>query len=421
MTLKTRISVLLLSTPALLFVVVGGLMGHASAPRGDEAFQHLRVFQDVMSLVLSNYVEEVKVDRAMEGALKGLADGLDPDSAYLNPQQVADAQSAVPLPDGDVGLELTRQYYLRVIAARDGSPAAKAGLQTGDYVRGIGGRSTRDMSVFEGTRLLRGQPGSKITLTVIRGNAAEPHEVPLVREKPAATIVTGRAMTPEVGYVRISSFRTGIVEQLKKQVADLSRAGAKSLILDVRHTAEGPLDNGVAAARLFVKSGTLAMKGGREKSQKDAKDEDKDKGSDLKEKGAGAEKTAASTPVRETIAAQPGDGLIDLPVQMLVTAGTAGAAEIFTAALAGNKRAELVGEQTLGRAGVQKLVKLPENRGLWLTYARYLTPSGEAIHGKGLKPDVAVEDADVTDFGAPASDKDPILDAALARAAKKAA
>src|SRR3954467_1127306 len=420
MTLKTRLSILLLSTPVLVFVVVGGLIGRASATSGDGTIRELRVFDDVLQLVLKNYVEEVKVDRAMEGALKGLADGLDPDSAYLTQQQVAAVESGTALPDGDVGLEMTRQYYLRVIAARDGSPAGKAGLQTGDYIRAIDGRPTRDMSVFEGTRLLRGQPGSKVTLTVIRGNAADPHEIALVREKAPATVVSGKAATPEVGYVRIASFREGVVEQLKKQVADLSRAGAKSLIIDVRHTAEGPLDNGVAAARLFVKSGTLAMKGGREANKDAEKSGDKD--SDDRDKNSDKSKT--STPAaatREMIAARPGDGAIDLPVQILVTTGTAGAAEIFAAALDGNKRADLVGERTLGRAAMQKLVKLPENRGLWLTYARYLTPSGESIQGKGLKPDVEVEDADVTEFGAAASDTDPILDAALARIAKKAA
>jgi carboxyl-terminal processing protease len=406
MTLKTRLSILLLSTPVLIFVVVGGLIGRASSvPEGDATYQHLRVFEDVLSLVISNYVEEVKVDKAMEGALKGLAEGLDPDSAYLNAQQVAEVQSGAQPPEGDVGLELTRQYYLRVIAARDGSPAAKAGLQTGDYVRAIDSRPTRDMSVFEGVRLLRGQPGSRVTLTVIRGNAADPHEVALVREKPAATVVSGKAATPEVGYVRISSFRDGVVDQLKKQIADLSKSGSKSLVIDVRHTAEGPLENGIAAARLFVKSGTLAVKGGRE-----AKD-DKASGKDA----------AAKPSSRETIAAKAGDGGVDLPVQILITNGTAGAAEIFAAALDGNRRADLVGEHTLGRAAVQKLVKLPENRGLWLTYSRYLTPSGESIQGKGLKPDVEVEDNDVADFGVAASDTDPILDAALARVAKKAA
>jgi carboxyl-terminal processing protease len=412
MTFKTRLSVLMLSTPALLFVVVGGLMGNVATSRGDETFQHLRVFDDVVNLVVGNYVEEVKVDRVMEGALKGLAEGLDPDSAYLNPQQVADVQAGAALPDGDVGLELTRQYYLRVIAARDDSPAAKAGLQTGDYVRGIDGKPTREMTVFEGTRLLRGQPGSKVMLTIIRGNAAEPHEVTLVREKPPTTIVSGRSLAPGVGYVRISSFRNGGVEQLKKQVADLSRAGAKTLVVDVRHTAEGSFENGIAAARLFVKSGTITMKGGRERSTE----------KDGKAKAAAEKRPPVPDAPRETIAAQPGDGAIDTPVQVLITTGTAGPAEVFAAALDGNNRAELVGEHTIGRAGIQKLVKLPDNRGLWLTYARYLTPAGESIQGKGLKPDVEVEDVDVVDFGvAAATDTDPILDAAIARALKKAA
>jgi carboxyl-terminal processing protease len=150
MTLKTRLSVLFVSTPVLAFVLVGGLMGKERT--GDQTYQHLRVFEDVVSLVMSSYVEPVKVDRVMEGAMRGLADGLDPDSAFLSAKQVRAVEAGETLPDGDVGVELTRQYYLRVIAARDGSPGAKAGLQTGDYVRAIDGTPTRDMSVFEGSR-----------------------------------------------------------------------------------------------------------------------------------------------------------------------------------------------------------------------------------------------------------------------------
>ena len=134
MSSRTRLSVLLLSTPVLVFVLVGGLIGKETSS-GDQMFQHLRVFEDVVSLVMSNYVEDVKVDKVMEGAMRGLADGLDPDSAYLNPKQAKAIEAGEVLPEGEVGLELTRQYYLRVVAARDGSAAAKAGLQTGDYVR----------------------------------------------------------------------------------------------------------------------------------------------------------------------------------------------------------------------------------------------------------------------------------------------
>src|SRR3954453_20733644 len=135
MTTRTRLSVLFISTPVLTFVVLGGLLGRAST--GDEKLQHLRVFDDVVSLIVNNYVEEPKVDKVMDGAMRGLADGLDPDSAYLTAAEVKAIEPGQAAPAGDVGIELTRQYYLRVIAARDESPAAKAGLQTGDYVRAI--------------------------------------------------------------------------------------------------------------------------------------------------------------------------------------------------------------------------------------------------------------------------------------------
>ena len=389
MTFKTRLSILLISTPVLLFVIVGGLVGQERGS-GDRLFKHLRVFEDVVQLVKSQYVEEVKMDKAMEGALRGLADGLDPDSAYLDAEQVRALNATASLPDADVGLELTRQYYLRVIAARDGSPAAKAGLQTGDFVRAIDTRPTRDMSVFQGTRLLRGQAGTKVTLTVIRGSAAEPHDVVLIREKAAGPIVTSRMIGTDIGYVRVASFRSGAAEDLRKQSLELAKTGAKSLLIDLRHTAEGPFDNGIAAARTFVKSGTLVVKAGREKTD------------------------------RESIDARPNESAVDLPVTLLVTTGTSGAAELFIAALDGNQRADIVGERTLGRAGVQKLVQLPENRGLWLTYARFLTPKGDPIHGRGIEPDVRIDEPDV-EFGGAAPEKDVMLDAAIDHIRKKTA
>ena len=207
----------------------------ASAGGGDQPYQHLRVFEDVVSLVMNNYVEPVKVDRVMEGAMRGLADGLDPDSAFLTAKQVKAIEAGEALPDGDVGLELTRQYYLRVISARDGSPAAKAGLQTGDYVRAIDGKPTRDMSVFEGMRLLRGQPG-------IEGHA-DGH--PRQRRRPARRSAGPREAAgagrhrqligTDTGYVRIASFRQDVTADLKKQAADLAKSGAKSA--DRRHPA----------------------------------------------------------------------------------------------------------------------------------------------------------------------------------------
>ena len=392
MTFKTRMSVLVLSTPVLAFVLVGGLMGAGNNAQssGQQTYQHLRMFDDVVDLVMNNYVGDVPVDKVMDGAMRGLADGLDPDSAFLNAGQVKAVESGEAAPDGDVGIELTRRYYLYIIAARDGSAAQKAGLRTADTIRAIDGKPTRDMSVFEGTRALRGKAGTKVTLTIIRGNAADPHEVVLIRERVAGPIVTSR-LIGTTGYLRIVSFRNGVVEELRKHAADLTKGGAKNLIVDVRRTAEGPLENGIAAARVFIKSGTLAIKAGRGKPEP-----------------------------REPVAAKAGDGAVELPATILVTTGTSGPGELFVAAMNDNDRAELIGERTLGRAGIQKLVKLPEGRGLWLTYARYLTPKGNPIQGRGLEPDVAVDEPDV-EFGAPAPEKDAILDAALERVKVKVA
>jgi carboxyl-terminal processing protease len=388
MSLKTRLSVLLISTPILAFVLVGGLLGDSSAASGGEKFQHLRVFQDVVGLVMEKYVTEVEPDRAMEGALRGLTEGLDPDSGYLTAPLVKAIESGEPLPEGEVGIELTRQYYLRVVAARDGSAAARAGLQTMDYVRAIDGKPTRDMSVIEGTRLLRGKPGTRVTLTVIRGNAAEPHEVVLTREKIAGPLISSRTLDASIGYLRIVSFRDGAVEELRRHVADLKSKGSQKLLIDVRGTAEGAYENGLQAARLFVKSGTLAAKAGREKE------------------------------ARESIDAKAGDGAIELPVTLVANLGTSGAAELFVSALDGNERARIVGERTLGRAGIQRLVKLPEGRGLWLTHARYLRPNGDPIQGQGVQPDVEVDEP-VREFGAPAPEKDVVLDAAIDHAKMK--
>jgi carboxyl-terminal processing protease len=387
MRIRGRVLVLAVSMTVIAFAVIGGFMSKAIARQ--DSYQYLRSFEDVVSLILNNYVEEVNIDKVMHGAMHGLADGLDPDSAYLDPGQVKVFEKGDLGGSGQTGIELTRQYYLRVIAARDGSPAAKAGLMPGDYIRAIDGQSTRDTTVYEGQRRLRGRPGTTVRLTVLRGNAAEPHEVDLVREELPALAVRSRIAAPGIGYLRVAEFGTSTADQIRSEVSSVTKAGAKHLIIDVRGTAIGDLDAGVAAARLFVKSGTLAYR--------------QDRGRD-----------------RDPIAAAAGDGAITAPVAILTDNGTSSAAEVFAAALSGNKRATLVGERTLGRAARQKLVRLPDGSALMLTHLLYLTPGGSAIHEKGLIPEIGVEQPDV-DFGQPAPAKDATLDRAIESFTQKAA
>jgi len=387
MSRSTRRIVLWISTPVIAFAIVGGVLSKATAR--EDTYPQLRIFADVVDKITGDYVDKVNIDKVMAGAMHGLADSLDPDSAYLTTDQVKQIEANAAPPTGDVGLDLTRQYYLRVIATRDGSPADKAGLRTGDYVRIIGDMPTREMSVYEGMRRLRGAPGTKVSLTVIRGSTADPHVIELTREAMPTVDVSSKITAPGVGYLRIAAIGPRTVDQAKARIADLVKGGASKLIVDVRRTSGGSLDGGIALAKLFVPSGTLTIKETR-----------------------GADK--------ETIAAASGDGSVSLPTTLLIDTGTSGGAELFASALVGNKRAELIGEHTIGRAAQQKLVRLPDGSGLWLTTTRFLTPNGGPLHEKGLEPTVAVDEPDV-EFGQPAPTTDPILDKALERLGQKKA
>lgn len=387
MSSRTRILVLSITAPVLAFAILGGFLGKVGAR--EDTYQHLKVFDDVLNLISSNYVENVNVDKVVHGAMHGLADGLDPDSAYLTPDEVKQIESGQPLPAGDVGIDLTRQYYLRVLAVRDDSPAAKAGLRTGDYVRAIGDKPTREMSVWEGTRELRGAPGTTVKITLIRGNAADPHVVELTREAIAAPDVRSRMVAADVGYVRIAEVGPRTAEQVKSAIEQLTKSGAAKLIVDVRRASEGDLTGGLALARLFVPKGTLAIRESR--------------GVD-----------------RQTLTAQAGDGSITLPMALLIDTGTSGAAELFASAVSGNDRAQLIGERTIGRVANQSLIKLPDGAGLWLSTSRYLTPAGTPLQDKGLEPTVAVEQPDV-EFGQSAPTSDVVLDKALEQLAEKKA
>jgi carboxyl-terminal processing protease len=319
----------------------------------------------------------------MHGAMTGLADSLDADSAFLAADQARTVESGAPLAAGEIGVDLTRQYYLRIIAVRDGSPAARAGLRSGDFVRLIDRQPTREMSVWEGVRALRGKPGSPVSVTIIRGNAADPHVISLTREAMMPAPLTSKMAGTGVGVVRIAEFADQTPSALRTSIAQLQKSGAKALVLDLRNTTRGPLSAGLAAARLFVASGTLAMRDTR---------------------GA----------TRETIAAVTGDGSLALPLALLVDGGTSGAAELLASALAGQKRAELFGERTGGRTAQQRLFKLPDGSALWMSYAWYLTPAGNPIHERGLQPDVAIEQPDL-EFGAEPPAADATLDKAVER------
>jgi carboxyl-terminal processing protease len=399
MSRRTRVLVFLVSTPLVVIVAVGGLLGAVASP-AQRAMSHLNVFADVVRLILTAYVEPPNVDKVMDGAMKGLVDGLDPDTSYLTPDEVRMFEAHAPLPEGDIGVIVSRQYYLRIVGVRDGSPAQRAGLESGDFIRAIDGTATRDMSEFAGTRLLRGAPGSKVTLLVIRnGNTGDPRPVDVVREVSKPDRASGRRLPGGEALVRVSSFGPGAATAIHSAITSLGTAADSGVVVDLRDVADGTPEEAIAAARLFVSSGTIAIRAGRPPATEDVKTD-----------GAPAPPAIPPIPddaIRST--AGSGDGALTMPVILLVSNGTAHAAEVFAAALADNHRARLVGEPTAGLAGVQRLVKLPEGHGLLLTTERYLHANGVPIQGRGLRPDVPVEIPSVGFDETPPS-TDPVLE-----------
>ena len=380
MTDRTRYVVLLVTAPILAYTLVGGFLSRVVAR--EDTYRYLRVFEDVVSLVDGNYVEQVDTGRLMEGALWGLAEGLDPESSYLTPAEVDEYEAGDAAGEVGVGLVLTRQYYIQIVATRDGSPAAGAGLLPGDYIRAIDDNPTRMMSTVRAHRLLYGPPGSTVRLSVIRGNAAEPVEVALERGGGRTASVTSRVMVPGVGYIRVAEFDDTTTDAVASATETLAQQGAERLLIDLRSTAAGAFTNGIEAAGLFTDATPLVIR----------------------------ESLGSQEPLNGPDRAPS----ITWPVVLITNPGTAGAAELFAAALTGAGRADTVGLRTAGSTATQTLVRLPDGSGLLLSTTRYLTASGEPLHTQGVEPAVVVPER-AAELGQPVADpeEDPTLDRAL--------
>jgi carboxyl-terminal processing protease len=380
MSARVRLSIALVSTVLVGYVAVGSLL---SRVLGDSTYGQLALFNEVVRIVLEAYVEPINLDRAMAGARAGMTDALDGDSAYLDPEELKAYQQGGRESEADVGLILSRRFsFLMVVASRPGSPAEKAGLRTGDLVKTIDERGTRPISPPVGMRLLRGAPGSVVKLSLLRPGKSDPVEVSLVRERLTGAPVRSKMLGPGVGYVKVTEVTARTAEDVRSELQSLRKSGARNLVLDLRGTAFGVPTDGVKVAELFLKGGVVT-------------------------------KLAGAHVPEQVFNAEAGRSAWAEPLAVLIDNTTSGPGEIVAAALLDAGRGPLVGEHTFGRAPVQKLVPLPEG-GLVVTVARYLSPKGNAIHGKGIDPTVAVEAPDEPE-GEPAEGaaKDPILDKAI--------
>ena len=377
MTSRSRFVLSLFSTAVVLYLASGPLMRRAL---GDTGYTQLSIFHEVVSMIRDSYVDPVNMDRTLDAAESGLLEALDGDSGYLDVEDFKTLQAGKRAP-AETGIVLGRRFgFLTVVATRPDSPARKAGIKAGDYIKMIDGRHTHNLTVVKGERLLEGEPGTSVKVAIFK-SGTDAVETAVVRERPAVSFPVSRLLDGSVGYIAVSDVSDGVANTLKTTIAGLQAQGARALILDLRSSATGPLKNAVALSELFIKGGVVA-------------------------------KLATRNAPEQTLVAADAPGAWAGPLAILVDRGTAGAAEIAAACLSESDRASLFGENTFGRAGVQKQIPLESGGGLLLTVSRYLTPKGQAINGKGLTPKTLVRNPETPEaFGAPG--KDPVLDKAV--------
>jgi carboxyl-terminal processing protease len=345
----------------VLLVFTGGVQRGITAV--EDTYDKLKVFTEILSLVQSNYVEEVNSRDLIYGAVKGMLDTLDPHSAFMPPDAFREMQVETQGTFGGLGIEITvKDRMLTVVAPIDGTPAERAGIQPGDRIVKIEGQPTKDMTLMDAVRKLRGPKGSKVTISILREGSPEPMDIPLVRETIEVHSVRSKDLGDGIYYVRITSFQEKTSKDLEKALEQAQKAGDAALILDLRNDPGGLLNQAVAVSDMFLDKGQLIVyTQGRIKNQ------------DLR------------------FTADHSNGLPKWPMVVLVNGGSASASEIVAGALQDWKRAVLIGTKTFGKGSVQTVIPLSDGSGLRLTTAKYFTPRGRSIHGIGITPDIVVE------------------------------
>src|SRR5438270_11864130 len=373
MSTKIKSAILVASAGVLLFSLAGQIRG-VRASNNDGAYPQFEVYSEVLSRVRSEYVEEPNLPTVTDGALHGLLESLDSNSSYLNADQYKSYKARKIGAKGDVGAAISKRFgYASVVAVIPGSPADKAGLEDTDIVEAIESKSTREMSLAESRSLLTGEPGSNVTLSVVRARRSEPQKVVVTRDIVNIPPIKDKMLDDGIAQIRVDALNKGKSQEIANRIKTLQKSGAKKLVLDLRDCAEGEQAEGVATANLFLNHGTISYLQGQKYP-------------------------------REAFNADPSKAITTLPLAVLVNKGTAGPAEIVAAAILDNARGDLIGDKTFGDGSVQKTLDLPDGGALILSIAKYYSPSGKAIQDVAITPNVLV--ADVADDSVGPDDED---------------
>jgi len=360
------------------FIVVLSVSLHSSAVAQDTdvgadnngprelPLDEIRTFTEIFAKVKNDYVEGVDDRQLLESAIQGMLAGLDPHSSYLNKEDYMELQEGTSGEFGGLGIEVGMEDgFVRVIAPIDDTPAYEAGVKSGDLIIRLDDTPVKGLSLGDAVELMRGKPGSRITLTVIRENEDQPLKLVITRAIITVKSVRSRILEPGFGYLRVSNFQTRTPDDLRNGLNKLKENNdnqdLKGLVLDLRNNPGGILGAAVAVSDFFLEKGLIVYTEGRVND------------SNMK------------------FNANPTDILNTAPMIVLVNAGSASASEIVAGALQDNDRAIIMGQKTFGKGSVQTILPMPDNSALKLTTARYYTPSGRSIQASGIIPDIIID------------------------------
>ncbi len=343
-----------------LFFFAGFFMGISKTVSGEDEYQFLKLFTDALKIVKENYVEEPSIKKLIYGALEGMVSSLDPFSSFFPPDKYKEFMEETEGEFGGIGIEISMEKGRPIVVAPiEGTPAFKAGLRTGDVIIAVDGEDTFGKTLLEIVKKIRGKPGTKVKLTIMRKGVDKPITVEITRSKIKIESVK-YTNYKGIGYVKVTQFQHYTSRDLENALKDLMAQGVEGIVLDLRNNPGGLLSEAVKVCDLFLPKGDLIV------YTKGRKDEEKYYAKE-----------------RPLIPPQ-------IPVVVLINKGSASASEIVTGALQDHGRAVIVGEKSFGKASVQNIISLEDGSALKLTVAYYYTPKGRLIHGKGIEPDVKV-------------------------------
>jgi carboxyl-terminal processing protease len=330
----------------------------------------LRAFAEIFGRIKQDYVEPVDDNVLLEQAIRGMLSGLDPHSSYLDAEEYKELQVGTTGKFGGLGIEVGMEDgFVKVIAPIDDTPAQRAGVKAGDLIVRLDGKPVKGMTLPEAVSIMRGEPGSKINLTIVREHEDKPLTFSISRDIIKVASVKSRMLEPGFGYLRISHFQASTTDDMLKAVKKLqadSDGAMNGMVLDLRNNPGGVLNSAVSVSDAFLKEGLIVYTKGRFAE------------AELEYK------------------AKPGDILDGAPLVVLVNSGSASASEIVAGALQDHRRALIMGTRTFGKGSVQSVLPVTRGAAVKLTTARYYTPSGRSIQAEGIEPDIRVEQVKVS-------------------------